>query len=161
PFGCSSLRAFSRPVKGSVGAVAFSQTLGQAIVEIVGDRTQIDADLSQVEASVGQLGDRLQQTGQQMQQVGKRMSLSLTAPLTAMAGVAVKTFTDFEQGMATVQAVSGATGAEFESLRAQAIELGATTRFAASEAASGMEFLARAGFETSDMLAAMPGLLDL
>ena len=63
--------------------------------------------------------------------------------------------------MSRVKAISGATGDEFEALRAQAKELGATTVFSATQAAEGMENLASAGFTASEITAAMPGLLDL
>ena len=83
---------------------------------------------------------------------------------TAVAGIgaaAIKAGADFEAQMSRVKAISGATGAEFEKLKDQAIQLGADTSFSASEAAEGMENLAAAGFETSEIMDAMPGLLDL
>ena len=83
---------------------------------------------------------------------------------TAMAGMAaaaIKVGSDFEAGMSRVKAISGATGDEFEQLREQAIQLGADTAFSSSEAAQGMENLAAAGFETKEIMDAMPGLLDL
>lgn len=83
---------------------------------------------------------------------------------TAVAGIgaaAIKAGADFEAQMSRVKAISGATGAEFEKLKDQAIQLGSDTAFSASEAAEGMENLAAAGFETSEIMDAMPGLLDL
>lgn len=83
--------------------------------------------------------------------------------LSAVAGVAamVRTFGQFEEGMSGVLAVSGATTKQFKEMSQQAKILGATTRFTATEAASGMEFLARAGFKANEVIAAMPGMLDL
>ena len=63
--------------------------------------------------------------------------------------------------MSRVQAISGATGSEFNKLKEQAIQLGADTAFSSSQAAEGMENLAAAGFTTSEIMDAMPGLLDL
>ena len=68
---------------------------------------------------------------------------------------------DFESQMSRVKAISGATGEEFEQLKAQAMQLGADTSFSASQAAEGMENLAAAGFTTSEIMSAMPGLLNL
>lgn len=68
---------------------------------------------------------------------------------------------EFQSSMSAVQAVTGATGEEFARLERQAKTLGATTVFSASEAARGMEFLGRAGFDAGEILRAMPGLLDL
>ncbi|MCM3175938.1 phage tail tape measure protein [Paenibacillus sp. MER 99-2] len=82
----------------------------------------------------------------------------------AMAAVITKTVqisASFEQSMAKVKALSQATGEEFERLRAQAIELGATTVYSSVQAASGMSFLAQAGFKTNQIIEAMPGVLNL
>ena len=63
--------------------------------------------------------------------------------------------------MSTVQAITQATGAQFQALTERAQNLGATTRFTASQAAEGMLFLARAGFETDQVLASVQGTLLL
>lgn len=85
----------------------------------------------------------------------------------AFAGVSlgvadtINTFKDFEQGMANVRAISGATGEEFDELTATAKRLGETTMFSAAQAAEAMENLAMAGWKSKDIVAGMPGLLDL
>lgn len=85
----------------------------------------------------------------------------VTTALAAASVASIKVGSDFEAQMSMVQAISGATGGELESLRNQAIQLGADTAFSASEAAQGMENLAAAGFTTTEIMDAMPGLLDL
>ena len=60
-----------------------------------------------------------------------------------------------------VQALTGATGTEFEDLSNQAKELGKTTMFSATQSANAMSELASAGFTTTEIISAMPGLLDL
>jgi TP901 family phage tail tape measure protein len=67
----------------------------------------------------------------------------------------------FEQSMAEVRAISGATEKDFSALSEKAKQLGATTSFSASEAAGGMKYLAMAGFKTNQVIAAMPGLLSM
>src|SRR5699024_10293652 len=89
------------------------------------------------------------------------MTRRVTAPVLGLAAGALKVGLDFEEGMSKVQAISGATGSELEELEAQAREMGATTRFSATDAASGMEYLAMAGFDTQEIMDTMPGLLDL
>lgn len=81
--------------------------------------------------------------------------------LGGLAAAAIKTGADFESQMSRVQAISGATGAEFDALNKLAIQLGADTKFSATEAAKGMENLASAGFSVSEITQAMPGMLDL
>lgn len=81
------------------------------------------------------------------------MAYSAAQPLTIAA--------DFEATMSRVAAVSGATETELAALTKQARELGATTVWSASDAAEGMTYLSMAGFNTEQMLQAMPGMLDL
>ena len=87
----------------------------------------------------------------------------LAAFVVAGAGIrqATATIANFEDGMAKVAAVSGATSAELASMRDIAKELGSTTEFSATQAAGGLEFLAMAGFSASEAVAALPGVLDL
>lgn len=94
----------------------------------------------------------------------KAATTTIAGTATALAGVstaAIKVGSDFEAQMSRVKAISGATGEEFDQLRQQAIDLGADTAFSASQAARGMENLAAAGFETDEIMSAMPGMLDL
>lgn len=101
----------------------------------------------------GKVGSALEGAGQIM----TRASVAIAGVATA----AVKTTADFEAQMSRVQAISGATGEDLQALEDQAIQLGASTKFSASEAAQGMENLASAGFSTQEIMAAMPGMLDL
>lgn len=73
----------------------------------------------------------------------------------------VNTGMEFQAAMARVGAVSGAAGEDFAKLEAQAKELGRSTVWSASQAAEGMQYLAMAGFKTNDILATMPGMLNL
>ena len=68
---------------------------------------------------------------------------------------------DLEHALSGVKAVTGATASEMRELEDVARSLGATTIFSAKEAADGMQFLGMAGFETNEIVEAMPGLLDL
>ncbi|WP_088033540.1 phage tail tape measure protein [Evansella clarkii] len=118
-------------------------------------------EMEEAGKAIEEMGKKMQETGKKMTAFGKAWSMRVTAPIIGAAAAALKVGMDFEEGMSKVQAISGATGEDLERLRDQALELGSTTQFSATEAASGMEFLARAGFETNEILGAMPGLLDL
>jgi TP901 family phage tail tape measure protein len=76
-------------------------------------------------------------------------------------GASVNVARNFEEAMSRVKAISGATGTEFDALKAKAKELGETTQFSATEAAQGMEFLAMSGFKVNDIVGAMPSVLNL
>src|SRR5690606_12091582 len=89
-----------------------------------------------------------------------RPILAGTAAITGgLIATSVKTAANFEAAMSRVAAVSRASDDELERLTKTAIELGATTAFSASQAAEGMTYLAMAGFNVEQTIAAMPGLL--
>lgn len=68
---------------------------------------------------------------------------------------------DFDSQMSTVAAISGATGEEFEILRTKAQEMGATTAFSATESAQAMEYMAMAGWKTTDITNGLAGVMNL
>jgi len=74
---------------------------------------------------------------------------------------ATRVLAGFEQQMATVRAITGATDQQFQALRRTARDLGATTRFSASQAAEGMTFLARAGFDVQESIETIDDTLRL
>lgn len=119
------------------------------------------AQMTQVGEDSGSALNRLAETGKKMQDVGKTLTKYVTAPIIGLATAAVMTASSFDDAMAKVKAISGATGEDFDRLADQARELGATTRYTAREAAASMESLARAGFSVDEILDTMPGLLDL
>lgn len=67
----------------------------------------------------------------------------------------------FEQEMAKVAAISGADAEAVDKLNAKAKEMGETTVFGASEAASAFEYMAMAGWDTEDMLGGIEGVMSL
>ena len=73
----------------------------------------------------------------------------------------VKTYMDFEAEMKRVQAISGASQGDFESLTAKAKEMGATTQFSATESAQALEYMAMAGWKTDEMLSGISGVMSL
>ena len=74
---------------------------------------------------------------------------------------AVKGASDFEQQLATVQAVSGATVEQMDRIKEASVELGKSTRYNATQAAEGFEILARAGLNTEQALETIPSVLAL
>ena len=72
-----------------------------------------------------------------------------------------KRFADFEGSMNTVKAVTGATSREMEGMSALAKRMGSETAFSAKEAAEGMAFLGRAGFDANQIMEALPATLNL
>lgn len=81
--------------------------------------------------------------------------------LTALGGYAIKVGSDFEAGMSKVQAISGATQEEIDQLTEKAKEMGAKTKFSASESAEAFQYMAMAGWKTGDMLNGIEGIMNL
>lgn len=92
---------------------------------------------------------------------GSVLTKSVTAPLVAMGGVALKVTSDFDAGMSQVQAISGATGEQLKLLEDKAIQMGAKTKFSAKESADAFKYMAMAGWETEDMLQGIDGVMSL
>jgi len=127
-------------------------------------RRQIDhigQAANEAERQTKSFAQNMDRIGGRMQGIGTRMTIGITTPLAIMGAAILNTAGQFEESMNQVQAFTNATGTEFEALEAQAKDLGATTRFSASEAADGMSFLASAGFNTTEIMAALPDVLQL
>lgn len=74
---------------------------------------------------------------------------------------AVYTGANFEAQMSKVSAISGATGASFDALNEKAKEMGAKTKFSATEAGEAFEYMAMAGWKTEQMLGGIEGIMNL
>jgi TP901 family phage tail tape measure protein len=86
--------------------------------------------------------------------------------LTAMAigqvfKSAIGVMMDFEKEMSTVKAITGATGKEFQALKKNALDLGASTRYTSKQVAGLQIEYGRLGFSTKEILAATGATLDL
>ena len=109
---------------------------------------------------IDEAGSTLQSVGDKVSDVGTKL-LPVTGTVTALGTAAVKTAADFDTAMSQVAAVSGATGEDLEALRDKAREMGAKTKFSASEAAEAMNYMAMAGWKTTDMLDGIEGIMNL
>jgi TP901 family phage tail tape measure protein len=129
------------------------------------DSSQYDSGLrgaeSRTTASANRMAQDWKKVGEAAETLGKNLSVFVTAPLVAFGATAIKTAGDFEAAMNRVAGITRATGTEFTQLEALAKDLGATTQFSASQAADAMGFLAMAGFNTNQIISALPGTLEL
>lgn len=137
------------------------RTLRQNIIKAESQLKNFKKELNSISsAKLTALGNKAKEVGNKIQNAGKKMQgLSTT---TAMAGgAAVAVAADFDTSMSYVQALTGATGEEFEALKNKAREMGATTKFSATEAGEAMGYMALAGWDTNDMLNGLEGILNL
>ena len=109
---------------------------------------------------IGATGEKLQTVGDKISSVGQKL-LPVTGVVTGLGTAAVKTAADFDSAMSKVAAVSGDTGSDFDNLRDKAREMGAKTKFSATEAADAMNYMAMAGWKTEDMLSGIEGVMYL
>lgn len=93
--------------------------------------------------------------------VGGGLAKGVTLPLLGVGTAAVKVASSFDSAMSEVKAISGATGTQFTQLRDKAIEMGAKTKFSATESAEAFKYMAMAGWDTKDMLNSISGVMNL
>ena len=103
----------------------------------------------------------MRRTAGSMKRSGARLTKNVTAPLGLIAASSFKVAADFEQSMAKVKAVSGATASEFKALQDNAKELGSSTRFAASEVSALQLEFSKLGFSADEIVKVTRGTLDL
>lgn len=122
-------------------------------MEVFADNSRLVRGLKAARGHLRNFGAGVSSMGKSM--VG--MGVAAAAPI----AMAVAIFTTFSDRMAEVRAITGANEAQFAQLEVRAKELGRTTSFSASQAAEGMKFLGMAGFTTEQILAGIPGVLNL
>lgn len=136
---------------------------------------RIGVNLDAFHAAMGSISDKLkgaereavgswsgfEALGSRMTSVGMGLSAAVTAPLLGIAGASAQAFSGFEQSMNRVSALGEITGKDLEKLKTQAIDLGAKTQFSAKQAADGMAELSAAGFKATEVMSAMPAVLNL
>lgn len=81
--------------------------------------------------------------------------------LGAFGGYSIKAGADFDAAMSEVEAISGASGKQLEALRNKAKEMGATTKFSATQSAEALKYMGMAGWSSQEMLDGLPGVMNL
>ena len=106
-------------------------------------------------------GNQIQKTGQKITKTGTSLTTKVSTPIVGLGAAAVKTAASFEAGMSKVQATSGASGKQLEKLSAKAKEMGAKTKFSATEATDAFNYMAMAGWKTGDMMNGIEPIMKL
>ena len=127
--------------------------------------TEMEAELKNVNAELArapfdEYAAKAEKVGGTLTSVGQKL-LPLSTSIAGLGVAAVKTTADFDSEMSKVSAISGATGTDLDKLRGEAREMGAKTKFSASEAAQGMQYMAMAGWKTQDMMDGLEGIMNL
>ena len=152
-----------------------AQRLANEIDQLSGELNENRQRLSNAEDAADRLGDSLNDAEDAARQaddgftVFKATLANLAADaigaaidgLKELAGNIVELGQNFTGTMSEVQAISGASGDELETLEACAREFGATTTFSATEAAEALKYMALAGWDVDQSTSALGGVLDL
>lgn len=107
------------------------------------------------------MNQKLAGVGKSFTSVGKTLTKAVTLPIVGIGAAAVGVTAKFDSAMSKVSAVSGATGSDLERLRDKAKEMGAKTKFSATESAEAFNYMAMAGWKTGDMLDGIEGIMNL
>lgn len=103
----------------------------------------------------------MRRTANQLKRSGANLTRNVTAPLALIGASSFKAAADFEQSMAKVKAVSGATSSEFKKLKDNALELGRSTRFSASEVSALQLEFSKLGFTATEITKVTGATLNL
>lgn len=145
-------------------AVDVGSAIGYLDLDINGFLTGLKTAQSEANLAskniVDGFGQKLQGAGKKLSSIGGTLTKTVTLPLLGVGAAGLKVATDFEKGMSEVKAISGAVGDEFDDLREKAIELGADTAFSSIEVANAMTEMAKAGWNSRQIIDGMGGVLD-
>ena len=121
----------------------------------------IEKDLEQIEKAGKMATDNLSKSldiaGKKMQKVGKSLTMKVSAPLAALGGLAVREFGNFDAAMNKSTAIMGdVTDMLRNEMEQAARHVGRTMSLSATEAADSYFFLASAGLNAEQSIAALP-----
>lgn len=135
-------------------------TIIDAIVRV---RDQASAALQSVQRTVGLTNNQFNRFTRNLDKFSPTFDKMGLAAVGMVGGIVAcgTVAADFEQKMANVKAISGANEEQFKQLEGAARDLGASTRFSASQVADAESYLAMAGWKTAEITGALPGLLNL
>lgn len=105
--------------------------------------------------------DRLDSFANKTFAVMAKGAAAASAGLAGVLAASTMAGSSFEAQMSTVQAISQASSSEMKQLKEVAAEMGRTTKFSATEAGQGLEYMAMAGWKTQEMVSGLPGIMYL
>ena len=106
-------------------------------------------------------GEKIKDVGNKISGVGDSMTRNVTMPIAGASVAIFKVAGDFEEQMAKVSGIAQAYGEDLDRLKQNAMDLSEGTRFSATEIAQAYEYMGMAGWNTNQILAGTPGILNL
>ncbi len=114
-----------------------------------------------VDISLNMVSKKVDKVFSRMTKIAKSATNALGSAASDVIRGSLEVGSSFESQMSTVEAISEATEKQIEQLENKAKEMGATTQFTATESGQAMEYMAMAGWKTTDMLSGISGIMDL
>lgn len=137
-------------------------SLGEAVIDIVANTSKFTSKTKQdVDGALESASSKMKSTGKTMAGIGAGLTAAITAPLVGIGVSSVKTAAEFETSMNILQAATGMSGKEMDTLGDLAKKLGADTVFSANEAAQAMVELGKSGQSTSEIVKTVPEVMSL
>lgn len=125
-------------------------------------QTSAKATMSNVEQDMGK---RITSVGNSLTSAGKTMTAAVTLPIVGAGASAIKVTSDFESSMSKTKSLMKASSQDIEGdmarISQKAKEMGASTKFSASEASDAFGYMALAGWDCEQMLSGIDGVLAL
>ncbi|MBI9063309.1 MAG: phage tail tape measure protein [Marinilabiliaceae bacterium] len=133
---------------------------------LAGNAKKADTSLNKIGATSKRSFSSLSQSAQRSNSIlGKTRGLLAGIGLTLTTGVLASGIVglgaNFEKSMSEVKSLTNATAIEMSLMEASARKAGATTEHTALSSSKAMGFLAMAGFDTNQIVSALPGTLSL
>lgn len=134
---------------------------------------ELSKKVDKTSTSMGKMGRTFERASQKIGTAAGRMTQSVTqvgtavtrlgaalAPLSIAMGLGFNQAAKFEQQMSNVGSIVRGTAEEMKLLEDRARKAGIETAFSATEAANAMEFMARAGAESTEIIDGLAGVLN-
>ncbi len=160
----AELNNLERELQQNTTALKQAQDAGSEFAQAQEQAERAAEELRQEQArlasQVSDTSSQLKSSADAMSSVNKT-AIAAGIALTGLSVVAGKVGADFEAQMSKVEAISGATAEEVEQLKEKAEEMGATTKFSATQSAEALEYMAMAGWKANDMVGGLEGIMNL
>lgn len=136
----------------------------------------MDLDMSSFNSAIDMAGEQLSgfasggvagalgSIGAAAETAGRALTMHITGKLLDVGQAALQVGMNFDASMSNVYGLMSSLNlsqAQMDALRDTAREMGATTKFSASEAADAMGYMALAGWDDAQVIAGIPGVLNL
>jgi TP901 family phage tail tape measure protein len=130
-------------------------------VKISVDSGDVNNQIEEIGENANRLGGKFTNAAKKVAEFGAKAIAAASVAATAVGKYAIDVGSNFDSSMANVAAISGATGESLDALRDKAKEMGAKTKFSASESADAFTYMAMAGWKTEEMLNGIDGIMNL